>query len=251
MSENITKIKTATTLLDEFLSNKIERYKEPQRKGTPKGELIGFSKAKYSVILYSLTSMKLADLSKKTGVSYGVLRKWRTEKPFKDEVKKIEREYAKHFYNYLWGREACIDEGMSFTRPKKNPTPVSPDYKLGRSRDYSLELCAEIENYIISFKMPVDRAGTSSLRKFLCAIKALYFLYPKEGGEELESKIKRGGEPFILWFLEDIKKFIQYKNPSEEEREMALMHIEQILNYYNSGLLRYTPAGVKHQKRKK
>ena len=63
------------------------KYEEPTRKGTPRGEKIGFTDKKYfASILVGITNWKLKDIAKQSKVSYGLLRKWKTEYDFKAEV---------------------------------------------------------------------------------------------------------------------------------------------------------------------
>ena len=88
-------IKTSTLLLD-FLNGKINKYREPQRRGTRKGEVIGLSLVKYIAALRSLYKVKIKDVAEQLGVSYGLLRKWRTEEVFKKQVASFEKEFAKY-----------------------------------------------------------------------------------------------------------------------------------------------------------
>lgn len=83
-------------ILGEFIKNKIENYVEPERKGTPKGELIGFSLVKYKATLFMLTNKKVKEIVKILGISEGLLRKWKTEQSFKD----LENEHINDFINY-------------------------------------------------------------------------------------------------------------------------------------------------------
>lgn len=69
-------------VLGYFIASKLQEYVEPERAGTPKGESIGLSRKKYHGALLSLTSLSLRKQAKQIGVSYGVLRKWRTEDAF-------------------------------------------------------------------------------------------------------------------------------------------------------------------------
>jgi hypothetical protein len=90
-------------LLAKFIADKLNTYVEPTKEGTPKGEPVGFSSTKYKATLYRLrervldTSEDLTAQAKELKVSYGLLRKWRSEQDFKDLVSQHEKE----FVNYL------------------------------------------------------------------------------------------------------------------------------------------------------
>jgi hypothetical protein len=96
-----------TKLLPKFIDSKLVAYVEPTKKGTPKGEPVGFSLTKYQATLYALRDRVLADKedlfaqAKELGISYGLLRKWRSEKKFKDLVSQHEKE----FITYLLGAD--------------------------------------------------------------------------------------------------------------------------------------------------
>lgn len=80
----------------EFIFLKYSNYDEPVRKGTPKGEKIGLSKKKYlASILVGTTNWKLKKIAKSCDVSYGLLRKWKTEPDFRAEADRHCTEFVK------------------------------------------------------------------------------------------------------------------------------------------------------------
>src|SRR5262249_18262949 len=87
-------------LLPKFIDDKLSTYVEPTKKGTPKGEPVGFSLTKYRATLYALRERVLEsteDLiaqAKELKVSYGLLRKWRSEQDFKHLVSRHEKEFT-------------------------------------------------------------------------------------------------------------------------------------------------------------
>ena len=99
-------------LLLRFIKEKRESYVEPSRKGTPRGEIIGLSLEKYMASLFMLTSMNLKRISERSKVSYGLIRKWRTETPFKGQIEKHIMEYAPLFIGYQFKRWAEKDKGF-------------------------------------------------------------------------------------------------------------------------------------------
>jgi len=122
--------------LFDFIARKQLDYEEPQRIGTPRGEKIGFSAKKYQAsMLVGLTNIKLKklakDLNRKYGLSYGLLRKWKTEDDFMAEAKKhvkefaglvlklIEKSVSKHYEEYNRYYDCKTDE-----RPKPMGFPA-------------------------------------------------------------------------------------------------------------------------------
>jgi hypothetical protein len=81
--------------LERFIKHKAQSYQEPQRKETPRGNPIGFSDRKYAATLMMLTAFSLKEISKMAGVSYGLLRKWRTETAFKRKTEENCREFVR------------------------------------------------------------------------------------------------------------------------------------------------------------
>ncbi len=82
------------TCLEEFFSNKISTHVEPSRRGTPRGNPIGFTKVKYQAVLVStLTNINLIKLAGKLEGSYNVLRKWNTKVDFKACCNSISDEF--------------------------------------------------------------------------------------------------------------------------------------------------------------
>jgi hypothetical protein len=99
-------------LLSRFIKEKAGNYSEPIRRGTPRGEVIGFSSKKYAASLLILTSSDLKLLSQKLGISYGLLRKWRTEGLFKKQIEEHEREFAAIFIDHLLEKWIKEDEDI-------------------------------------------------------------------------------------------------------------------------------------------
>ena len=68
-------MKATPLLTGEFLSKKLDNYIEPERKGVPKGEPIGFSKKKLEASLFVLFNFSKKDIASLLGISYNLLRK--------------------------------------------------------------------------------------------------------------------------------------------------------------------------------
>jgi len=92
------------SILDRFIYEKLEAYIEPTRKGTPKGDPIGFPNAKYAATLFSMKRMSVKDTAAQLNISYGLLRKWRTEEQFNDLAIRHCIEYADLVKRHLQAR---------------------------------------------------------------------------------------------------------------------------------------------------
>jgi hypothetical protein len=79
--------------LKRFIDSETMAYIEPHRQGTARGDKIGFSKKKFQAALMCMSTLKLKTISEIIGVNYGVLRKWRTEREFKQVVESCLKRY--------------------------------------------------------------------------------------------------------------------------------------------------------------
>lgn len=75
------------SLFYKFLQRRINSFPMPRRRGTPKGQRIGFPREKYVATVYACYHLDLRYVAKRIGISYGVLRKWRTEEGFSQAVR--------------------------------------------------------------------------------------------------------------------------------------------------------------------
>ena len=87
-------------IIEEWIDIKIQLYKEPQRRGVKKGNLIGLSKIKYKASLLLAFKQNLKDIAKELGVSYGLLRKWGTEEEFNTKKAEHYRELKRLLTEY-------------------------------------------------------------------------------------------------------------------------------------------------------
>jgi hypothetical protein len=79
----------AENLIRTWIEAELKDYQEPIRKGTAKGDSIGFSLSKQKAVRWMLfyRPFKLDFIAKCAKVSPGVLRVWKTEEPFQKEIK--------------------------------------------------------------------------------------------------------------------------------------------------------------------
>jgi hypothetical protein len=121
-------------LLGKFIAEKINNYFEPTRRGTPRGESIGFSAKKHLSTLLSLKLSPLKKMAQAVGVSPSLLGKWRTEEDFKDLIEKHCVEFAEVVVCHLTERakiQLKLDEEY-FAKPLEEISKTPPP-RLGMS----------------------------------------------------------------------------------------------------------------------
>ena len=71
-----------------WINSEMNKYSEPVRAGTPKGDPIGLSRVKYNAALLHVVypTFKIKEIAEIVGASDNVLRVWRTEKIFKEAI---------------------------------------------------------------------------------------------------------------------------------------------------------------------
>lgn len=86
-------IRTLQTWLN---AETLEHYEDPKRVGTSRGEKIGMYRNKIAAAgLLSLhPKLSLQEISKIAGVSYGLLRKWKTEEDFKAKMQQLANDFG-------------------------------------------------------------------------------------------------------------------------------------------------------------
>jgi hypothetical protein len=109
---------------------------EPARLGTPRGAPVGFSRKKLAAALLTLTSRDVKRTAKDLGVSYGVLRKWRSEGPFKALVKRLEDEFVERFCRAVDAEVGPLALGPPIDAggPAGSPGASTPAPDAGRPR---------------------------------------------------------------------------------------------------------------------
>jgi hypothetical protein len=99
-------------LLVTFVLTRIRNYTEPQRKGTPKGQKIGFSRKKYAASLYELTSMKRKVTAQTLNVPYLVLLQWRADPEWLALIEQHRQAFVDQFITHV---EALETQGRGLT----------------------------------------------------------------------------------------------------------------------------------------
>ena len=97
-------------IFEKYIEKCLREYQEPTRQGTPRGEKIGLSSEKYlAALMVGLLRHKLKDIAEenieiygeKIKFSYGLLRKWKTEKDFKRTTREAVTDFAAFFVREL------------------------------------------------------------------------------------------------------------------------------------------------------
>lgn len=143
-------LKTNKSLLDAFMLQTLKDYKEPERKGTPKGQPIGFSLKKHDAALLSLKKIPLKQQSEMLNMSHGLLRKWRTEGPFRKKITELEAYFISNLIDHLGNRgelqKKLADDYFqnSVAYITKNPPPELTWNEFNDLKYYSPHLVATI-----------------------------------------------------------------------------------------------------------
>jgi hypothetical protein len=114
----------------EYALYKLKRVDEPKREGTPKGEKIGFTgKKHFASILVGIKNDKLKDIAKQSEVSYGLLRKWKTEPDFQgaaeNHCSEFVAEIVKRIRNHLKKQTKSFEDFYD----GHGPDPMRKDLK--------------------------------------------------------------------------------------------------------------------------
>ena len=99
------------TLLNRFMLEAMDEFVPAERKGATKGEKIGYSHQKYSALFHLMRNWPLKEVAKAAAVSYGVLRKWKTEKEFMKAHHELQVKFAQWFCAYIINQARKITSG--------------------------------------------------------------------------------------------------------------------------------------------
>lgn len=216
-----------TLVLKEFIQKKSDGYQEPARKGTPRGEPVGFSKVKYITSLWMMTNLTLKEVAKKTGVSYGLVRKWHIQESFLQTVKRHCDEFAGLFIEYIRERykERRGDNGplpKSIGQLESGGIPETFFAGLLDCHFYGTFLVSRISLYLGS-----SLRDAGDIAFVYTAVSALEHLITYTGGETQQSlwglNILKSEhiKEVKLGLLERAKEIILKPGVTKTERELA------------------------------
>jgi hypothetical protein len=249
--------------IEEFLRYEMHTYKEPTRRGTPKGEKVGFSSKKhFACTLVGITNFKLKDLAKKSDVSYGMIRKWNTDPNFTDEanyiafwfVIEILRRIKKHISGQQEVAKKYFDGQGKDPFAKKDPDrPLNDFERILRDAPYFSDIA---RFFLIKFLMDLEQElknlqGDDWADYIALSLRLLDIL--------LYSKTKKIGivpPSLARLMVSEVKNIISEKRKiSSREQRIILNHLnilEHALRGYQdefSGLYEESlPKGKKREK---
>lgn len=171
------------TLLTGFLNEKAREYVAPTRRGTAKGERIGFSVSKYLATLCALLNTgSNEETAKKLGVSYGLLRKWRSEVEFVELVDKHIAEFSIVFIQRVKERireQECVDATF-FQLPIEKMDSAEPNAVTYEEFDdveaYNSRIFEKIVNELHRFGNLESDSEKESLFAIKCRFKVFEIL---------------------------------------------------------------------------
>lgn len=184
-------------LLSRFIREKLAQHVEPARQGTPRGAPVGFSRKKLAAALGALTSADVQQTAREVGVSYGVVRKWRTEAPFKALVERLEDEFVEDFC-------ATVDADLGVRGPLRGATvPEEADLdqvadalhesrarwiaaNLGDAARYGSRVSGKLTEHLLDQREGVGRPWRMSV------LQALLTLWPHAGPDTDPGQIGAG-----------------------------------------------------------
>jgi len=90
------------TLLSAFLLDRIMSYEEPVRRGTPKGDKIGFPRSKHAAALFvGVTGLNQRQTAERLGLSHRLLLKWHTESDYRDALQRHCKDFVEALAGHL------------------------------------------------------------------------------------------------------------------------------------------------------
>jgi len=91
------RVRVAQSLLGEWINAQLATFLPTARSQRGAGEEVPFSFPKTLAALLMLTHLPLSEIAKHTGTSVGVLKVWRTQERFREQLHCYAREYARHY----------------------------------------------------------------------------------------------------------------------------------------------------------
>ena len=131
-----------------WIASRMQNYEEPERRGTSRGEKIGYPKNKYFASLFiglsNFSQKKLSnDFGQKKNIRYGVLRNWCREKDFKEMTAIHTWEFAKHLISHVETKcEESMSEWNDYFNLKTDEQPPELQFdEIYRDAMFSMRVC--------------------------------------------------------------------------------------------------------------
>lgn len=228
------------TLLYRYLNYELERYVEPSRKGTPRGEMVGLSKKKFTAaLLTGLTNLPWKEIAGRLGTSQGMLKKWCIEPEYKKTVEKHRKALASMIVTYLKGRikETKMAEGGGVVNEetyRERLSIVRNELPLRELQDAN-ELNRDVIIEIFQQCRELSTKESLVLFGFLHVIFFRFGLISAEKFQELHNLRKQSIKPIlektIPVLVDDIRHFLGKKKLNEAEKLTAFSLLDIIEVY--------------------
>ncbi|MEW6586065.1 MAG: hypothetical protein AB1442_10705 [Nitrospirota bacterium] len=214
------------TLLESFIEQKAKAYAEPSQRGMSKGQRLGFSKKKYLATLYMLTADKQITMAMELGISYGLLRKWKTEKPFRATVRKHCKEFADTFIKYVSERYEQ-QENVRNEDLNSSGAAVRDENPFRDSGNYSPELLAGILKSVVDVAERAEKEDAfPDAFALLCSF--LKLVAPAIAEKALKEMSRNAGIDLTilarglkLGVIERVKEILVKADIADDERKEA------------------------------
>lgn len=239
------------TLLSRYINEQSAAYREPARRGTRRGETIGYSRKKYAAALLCLYGWEVKTTAEVAGVSYGLLRKWRTEEEFRALIDRHAEEFSNRVVReclslVLHAQEAGFDSkkldrasrgAKAFRTLNDNERPFLD------SADYGEELQSYLWRAVKAFTLQQREAeavkdSKKAERCFLVADILMRLLLPTERrmGDVMLLRDRAddiaGGERAKLAFLHgEARRILSSKAPLGERDKYKLRALIDVIVY--------------------
>ena len=228
------------TLLDSFMLEAIDEFVPAQRKGTIKGEKIGYSFQKYSALFYLMRNWPLKEVARAAGVSYGVLRKWKTEKEFMKNHHDLQTKFSYAFSGHIIRQHRKVLSGEI-----DGPLDFENDPLFADVDSYGEPLRQLIKDYVLkdilkgrttparifrffegSTVAGYEHIEVSDVNGFRAIYDVVNLVYSKEG-YRLKRELYQNLEPQMSKIVfDDLIAFIEQKSHTKEDRLEARGNIK-------------------------
>lgn len=246
------------TLLRKFIDERVRDYLEPQRRGTPKGEQIGLSREKFIASLYFLYNLKQKDIAKKVNISYGLLRKWRTEENFNGAIESHVSDFTVYALSHFLktGKKTYLQEMQVFNLPlneiggyKISAESILPEFVdcnlyspsvkakfvavLKKLKTEAEKKAESLRKAIVGNRIPIELIDIeSNLSAIRTASIFFYYMWTLEESEIKELLVRERKETGKE-ILRDIQKIL-LKDVVTEDNKKTVMYglclLERLLN---------------------
>ena len=223
-------------LLVDFLTEKARTYVEPTRTGTPRGEPIGLSGEKYAATLMALTSYEGKKTAKALRISHGLLRKWRTERVFKEAVDKHTEEFVERFSRHIKDEIAAYDQTTNDIL-KLSPSAIRRTQIVGTRGDafadgdlYGDDLVYRLmveAMALLEKKSKNDRDLILVQVDTMCAIDLIEQRRGRRKTPMLDA-LRARRIPFLAAVIKKSTEVLTLPNPTVEQRKSAIFNLTAV-----------------------